>query len=290
MDIHLLHVFYTTAQEGSISRAAHKLNFAQSNVTNKIQQLESDLKTQLLYRHNRGVTLTPSGTVLLSYAEKILYMAQEARQAVGDSSSPVGPLHIGAVEATAAVRLPHLLTEYHSRYPAVDLSLSTGYSSQHIQAVLHYELNGAFIVGPVNHPDLVQEDVNAEEMVFVTPVDHSPVRSIRDLQLQTWLVFQNECSYRAKLTQWMESEGNRPNRLMEFSSIETIVACISAGLGVSWMPRSIVAESERSGRIRCHPIRGRHGLTSTVFIRRKDTLITPALSAFMNEMKSHFGS
>ncbi|GGG69111.1 hypothetical protein GCM10010918_25270 [Paenibacillus radicis (ex Gao et al. 2016)] len=66
MDIQLLKVFYTTAQEGSISKAAQKLTFAQSNVTHKIQQLEADLQTQLFYRHNRGITLTPTGHILLS--------------------------------------------------------------------------------------------------------------------------------------------------------------------------------------------------------------------------------
>ena len=125
MDIQLLKVFYAVAQEGSISKAANKLTFAQSNVTHKIQQLEADLQTQLFYRHNRGITLTPPGQILVSYAEKILHVIQEARAAVGDSSVPAGPLRIGAVETTAAVRLPALLADYHREYPAVDFALIT---------------------------------------------------------------------------------------------------------------------------------------------------------------------
>lgn len=288
MDIQLLKVFFTTAHEGSISKAAHKLNFAQSNVTHKIQQLETDLQTQLFYRHNRGITLTPSGQILVSYAEKILHVIQEARLAVGDSSVPAGPLHIGSLETTAAVRLPTLLTKYHTEYPAVDFSLITGTSENHIHAVLHYEQNGAFVAGPVEHPDLVQENVIDEELVLVTSVSHPPVNSIHDVQLSTLLVFHSGCSYRAKLNQLLHDEGILPVKLMEFGSIETIIGCVGAGLGIALLPRSIVAEPEQQGRIRCHAIPGKHAIVTTVFIRRKDALITPALSAFLSEMRAHF--
>lgn len=289
MDIQLLKVFFTTAQEGSISKAAQKLNFAQSNITHKIQQLEADLQTLLFYRHNRGITLTPSGQILVSYAEKILHVVQEARSAVGDSSVPTGPLLLGAVETTAAVRLPKLLTKYHADYPAVDISLITGPTDKHLQAVLHYELNGAFVAGPVEHPDLVQEKVIDEELVLVTPISHPPINSIYDVQPYKLLVFHSGCSFRARLNQLLNEEGILPVKLMEFESFETIIGCVGAGLGISLLPRSIVSEQEQQGRIRCHTIPGKHAILTTVFIRRKDALITPALSAFISEMRAQFG-
>lgn len=70
MNIQLLKVFLTTAREGSISKAAQALNYAQSNVTNKIQQLEADLQTKLFYRHRRGITLTPQGKFLFHIQKK----------------------------------------------------------------------------------------------------------------------------------------------------------------------------------------------------------------------------
>ncbi|MFF2911388.1 LysR family transcriptional regulator [Paenibacillus sp. NPDC057934] len=288
MDIQLLKVFFTTAQEGSISKAAQKLNFAQSNVTHKIQQLEADLQTQLFYRHNRGITLTPSGQTLITYAEKILHVIQEARLAVGDAAVPAGQLHIGSLEVTAAVRLPALLTKYHAEYPAVDISLITGPTEQHLHGVLHYELNGAFVSGPVEHPELVQENVIDEEMVLVTPLSHPPVQTIRDIQLRTVLVFPSGCTYRSKLSQLLQEEGISPDKMMEFASLETIIGCVSAGLGISLMPRSMVVVSEQQGRVRCHMISDKHATAKTVFIMRKDTLMTPALSAFLSEMRSHF--
>ncbi|WP_435171984.1 LysR family transcriptional regulator [Paenibacillus glycanilyticus] len=288
MDIQLLKVFSATAKEGSISKAAQKLNFAQSNVTHKIQQLEADLQTQLFYRHNRGITLTPSGQILVSYAEKILHVIQEARSAVVDSKVPTGPLSIGSMETTAAVRLPVLLAKYHSDYPAVDFNLVTGPTERNINGVLHYELNGAFVAGPVDHPELEQEDVTDEELVLVTAASHPAINSIHEVESRTLLVFQNGCSYRAKFNQLLQDEGIVPVKLMEFGSLETIIGCVGAGLGISLLPRSIVVEQEQQGQIRTHAIPSKHALVTTVFIRRKDALMTPALSTFLAEMRAHF--
>ncbi|MDU0154504.1 glutamate biosynthesis transcriptional regulator GltR [Bacillus cabrialesii] len=288
MNIQLLQVFLTTAREGSISKAAQTLNYAQSNVTNKIQQLETDLQTKLFYRHSRGITLTPPGQILVSYSEKILNTIEEARAAMGESSAPSGPLRIGSMETTAAVWLPQLLAHYNSLYPNVDLHLVTGPTEQQIQAVLHYELNGAFISGPIEHPDLVQEKVLEEEMVLVTSASHPDISSIHDVQTQTMLVFREGCSYRAKLNNILQEEGLLPVKLMEFGILEAIIGCVSAGLGISLLPRSIIAAHEKQGRIRSHAISDKYSLVTTMFIRRKDTLITPALSAFLTNMRDHF--
>ncbi|MGG1241705.1 hypothetical protein BSBH6_02149 [Bacillus subtilis] len=288
MNIQLLQVFLTTAREGSISKAAQTLNYAQSNVTNKIQQLETDLQTKLFYRHSRGITLTPPGQILVSYSEKILNTIEEARAAMGESSAPSGPLRIGSMETTAAVWLPQLLADYHNFYPNVDLNLVTGPTEQQIQDVLHYELNGAFISGPIEHPDLVQEKVLEEEMVLVTSASHPDISSIHDVQTQTMLVFREGCSYRAKLNNILQEEGLLPVKLMEFGILEAIIGCVSAGLGISLLPRSIIAAHEKQGRIRSHTISDKYSLVTTMFIRRKDTLITPALSAFLTNMRDHF--
>lgn len=288
MNIQLLQVFLTTAREVSISKAAQSLNYAQSNVTNKIQQLENDLQTKLFYRHSRGITLTPPGQILVSYSEKILHTIEEARAAMGESSAPSGPLRIGSMETTAAVWLPQLLAHYNNLYPNVDLNLVTGPTEQQIQAVLHYELNGAFISGPIEHPDLVQEKVLDEEMVLVTSASHPVISSIQDVQTQTMLVFREGCSYRAKLNHILQEEGLLPIKLMEFGILEAIIGCVSAGLGISLLPRSIIASHEKEGRIRSHTISDKYSFVSTMFIRRKDTLIPPALSAFLTHMRDHF--
>lgn len=284
----MLKAFQTAAMTGTVSKAAQQLGYAQSNITTKIRQLENDLGTPLFYRHNRGITLTPAGKTLLDYAGQVLRLVEEARKAVTDGTAPTGSLSIGSMETTAAVRLPELLAAYHRSYPEVNLSLVTGPTEQLVQAVLDYELDCAFVAGPVEHPDLLQESFIEEELMVVTHSAHPPISSAKELNDRTVLAFRAGCSYRAKMEQWLHEEGVMPVKILEFGTLETILGCVAAGLGVSLLPRSIVQGKTEKGFIRCHPIPHKHGHVWTVLIRRKDAYVSRAYTAFTDEINARF--
>src|SRR3954469_9504364 len=122
MDLPDLQIFRTVVQEGGITRAAERLHRVQSNVTTRIRQLEEDLGVALFIRDGKRLHLAPAGQILLDYAERLLALADEARGAVRDER-PRGAFRLGAMESTAAVRLPGLLSEYHKRHPGVVLEL-----------------------------------------------------------------------------------------------------------------------------------------------------------------------
>jgi molybdate transport repressor ModE-like protein len=282
MDLHALKVFQLVAQMGSISSAARELNFAQSNITTKIQQLENHLQTTLFYRNNRGTTLTPKGKMLLTYTKKIFQLIDETSKVMKDDETPKGPLIIGSMETTAAVRLPSLLSKYHHDYPDVDLTLITGPTEHHIQGVLQYDLDGAFVAGPVDHPELTQKKLIEEELVLITDMLHSSMSSIKDIQTRTLLVFRSGCSYRAKLEQWLHQEGITPNKIMEFGTLEAILGCVSAGLGISMLPYAVIEKYVQAGTLRHHAIPNPYSKVETVFIHRKDTFMPTSLIRFID--------
>ncbi|MGM0879684.1 MAG: LysR family transcriptional regulator [Bacillota bacterium] len=286
MDLHALKVFQLVAQMGSISSAARELNFAQSNITTKIQQLENQLQTTLFYRNNRGTSLTPKGKMLLTYTEKIFQLIEETSKMMKDDETPKGPLIIGSMETTAAVRLPSLLSKYHHDYPDVDLTLITGPTEQHIQGVLQYDLDGAFVAGPVDHPGLIQKKLIEEELVLITDMLHPSMSSIKEIQTRTMLVFRTGCSYRAKLEQWLHQEGITPNKIMEFGTLEAILGCVSAGLGISMLPLAVIEKYVQAGSLRYHLIPNPYGKVETVFIHRKDTFLPTSLKKFIDMFSS----
>src|SRR3978361_219756 len=142
MDLSDLRIFSTVVREGSVTRAAERLHRVQSNVTTRIRQLEEDLSVPLFIREGKRLHLAPAGQVLLDYAERLLALADEARGAVQDAR-PRGTFRLGAMESTAAVRLPALLTEYHKRHPGVVLELRTGNPVGLGSAILAGELAAA---------------------------------------------------------------------------------------------------------------------------------------------------
>src|SRR5947209_9754902 len=138
-----LQTFAAVARTGGITRAAEALNTVQSNVTQRIKALEAEIGAALFERHSRGMTLTGAGRRLLPYAQRMAALSHEALLAARDDGDAKGPLAIGSMETTAAVRLPSLLAEFHRRFPAVRLSLRTSTTADLVAAVLDGTLNGA---------------------------------------------------------------------------------------------------------------------------------------------------
>lgn len=119
-----LQIFIQVADTQSVTLAAKRLGRAQSNITTRIQQLEEELAVELFVRGNKKMVLSPAGVQFLSYARRILSLAEEAKQAL-HPTTPGGSLRLGAMEATAASRLPPLLTRFQQQCPQVDVTLST---------------------------------------------------------------------------------------------------------------------------------------------------------------------
>ncbi|MEJ3721488.1 MULTISPECIES: LysR family transcriptional regulator [Paenibacillus] len=288
VDIRDLQIFLAVANEGSITKAAEKMEYVQSSISIRIQQLEKKLKTALFRRGRQGVRLTTSGETLKSYAEKIVFLTQEAERVVADNSIPRGPLRIGSPETTAAIRLPSILTDYHKSYPEVDLALKTGTTEELIHLVLKYELDGAFVAAPVDHAELDITEVGVEELAFISGGQFPSIDQPEQLQNLTLLVFRVGCSYRRKLEDWLHLQGIIPAKIMEFGTLEGILGCIHAGLGVSLLPRSVVERATVQYNLRSQEISEEFYKTPTLFIRRKDTYETAAMSEFIRISKQRF--
>lgn len=279
-----LKVFQAVAREGSITKAAQALNYVQSNVTNRIQQLESQLATQLFYRTNRGMKLTASGKNLLNYADKILNLLDEAVKSTQFAQQPRGPLRLGSLETTAAIHLPKLLTEYHTRFPEVHLSLVSGGPHDLVQKVLHYELDGAFIHGPLEHPDLEQITCFEEELVLISKPSES---NLKELLAKPLLFFGVGCSHKSRIERLLQEEGIPQNNIMEFGTLEAILGGVTAGLGVSLLPKSSIVRTESDGRICTHQLPLPYREINVQFIYRRDIFRSSAFQTFIELLKEY---
>ena len=151
----------------------------------------------LFIREGKRLHLSPTGKVLLDYAERLLDLAQEARIAVRDNT-PRGPLRLGAMESTAAIRLPGPLSEFHRRYPDVKLDLSTRSIAEPTEQVLSGALDAALVAEPVSG-NFEKAAIYDEELTLIAPAGHAPIRSPRDVEADTMLAFEPGCPYRLRL-------------------------------------------------------------------------------------------
>jgi DNA-binding transcriptional LysR family regulator len=282
MDAADLRVFEAVARLGGLNRAAASLNTVQSNVTARIRRLEEELGAPLFDRHSRGVSLTVAGRRLLPYAGAVDQLIGDARRAVVDDGEPKGLLTVGSLETTAALRLAPVLATYAAAFPEVDLVLRTGTTAELIEAVLARRLEGAFVCGPVDHPELEQEIVFHEELAIasapsVTSLDQLSQK--RDLKI---VVLRAGCSYRQRLEEILARRGIVGLRQLEFGTLEAIVGCVAASLGVTLLPKGVLDAARREGRIAVHDLAADEARVETLFIRRRDVFVSSALTAFLD--------
>ncbi len=239
MDVADLKVFEAVVRHGSMNRAATELHTVQSNVTARIRSLEREIGVALFQRHVRGVSLTPAGQRMLPYAARIAKLVQDARLAALDDGPPGGALALGTLETTVALRLSPILSSFAWMYPQVQLSLTTGTSCSLTTDVAECRLDGAFIAGPVEHPDLHAELIFQEELVLVTPRTLPSVESLRSVKNLKTIVFRLGCSYRQRLESMLSEMGILTATQLEFGSLDAIIACVAAGVGIHLLPRGV---------------------------------------------------
>lgn len=268
MDLQILKYFCTIAKEKTFLKAARKLDYAQSNLSVRIQQLEKEMGVELFIRNSSGVSLTEKGAVLLRYAEKILSLADEAKCAVQDTSVVRDNLRIGSLESSAVSFLPRLLSKFHAANPNVKVSVSTGNSKVLTQKLLKNELEGAFIAGPSEHPELLNIPVRKETLVLLTDLSLKSMET-RELLRQPLIVFPYGCYYRQILENWLIDENIISNQIVELSSLGSILASISAGLGIGLLPKTAIQAFTASQALASHEVPEPYRTVEIKFIYRK---------------------
>ncbi|MFU2325634.1 LysR family transcriptional regulator [Pseudomonas sp. NFX98] len=284
MDVTDLKVVDAVARHGSMNKAASELNTVQSNVSARIRSLEDELGVALFQRSAKGVQVTPAGRRILPFAARLSKLLHDASSAARDDGHPKGVLEIGTLETTLALRLPHLIARFAKAYPEVRPVVRTGTTCSLIQGVIDCKLEGAFVVGPVNHPELHAEVAFREELVLVTSPSLQKLEDVAGIDNLKTVVFRLGCSYRQRLDTLLTSLGVLAPEPLEFGSIEAIIACVSAGVGVTLLPRGVIANAAREGLVTVHELPAELAEVETVFVRRIDGYLSSALATFLHSV------
>lgn len=281
MELSDLLTFSVVARLGGITRAADELNTVQSNVTQRVKALEAEIGTALFERHSRGMTLTGAGRRLLPYAQRLAALSREAMLAARDDGEPKGPLSIGSMETTAAVRLPSLLAEFHRRFPAVRLSLRTSTTADLVAGVLDGSLDGAFVAGPIEHAELDTRIAFREELVLVSARRWQNLKALRAGTPEsgpTALVFRTGCTYRQRLEQVFTEFGWPSAARFELGTLDGMIGCVAADMGVTMLPRAVVGRNET---VTVHTLSPAQSRVDTLFITRRGAHRYSALQGFV---------
>ncbi len=285
MNLSDLLIFKTVVETGGITRAAECLHRVQSNVTTRIHQLEEKLEVELFVRKGKALSLSPAGRALLPYAERLLALAEEARNAVRDGS-PRGPLVLGAMESTAAVRLPAPLCRFVRDYPDVKLTLKTGNPQQLASAVLAGKLDAALVTGPVPNGPFERALIFSEKLVIVAAAGHPPLSDKSKPPPPAVVAFEMGCPHRARLEKWYAQKNCVPLQTIEISSYHAMLGCVVVGMGISLVPLSVLTTFPERQHLSVHPLPRGEDSYEIDLIWRKEAVAPPMIEALIQALQS----
>lgn len=285
MQLQSLRLFMAVADTGSFKAAASQRHTVQSNVTAHIKKLEAELGVALFSRQ-AGVHLTSAGRQLRVHAEATLAAHDNAIAMFSENGTPRGELHIGAMESTAAVRLPSVLTDYHRRYPQVNLCLSTGTTAELVSRLLAGRLDAVFIAGEVPDPRLETVDAFDESLVLVSDRPHRTMPSAEALSATPFLAFRQGCHYRHRIERLFAHHGIHGGRIFEFGSLDAILGCAAAGMGYALLPQAIVDTHRSRFAIHGVALPADIGQVTTRLAAPERASWSPALAAFEQLVKA----
>jgi DNA-binding transcriptional LysR family regulator len=254
LDIELRHLaaLQAVAEEGSFGRAAVRLGYTQSAISQQIATLERIVDTRLVERPGgpRRVYLTEAGRLLLGHADGIvarLHAAQADLAALAQGES--GPLRIGTYQSVGNKILPTLLRRFSKQWPDIQIELRESHADDELlDAVERGDLDLTFAMVPTTEGPFEVLELLRDPYILLVPAT-SPLAgkaniSLREIGEQP-LVSNRACRSIQQVHAQLRSRGVEPNVIFRSDDNGTVQGVVAAGLGVALVPRLTVDETDR---------------------------------------------
>lgn len=248
MELRHLRYFLAVAEERHFGRAADRLHIAQPPLSSQIKQLETELGTTLFERTTRKVELTDAGALLMERATQILSDVDAAEFDVAEvGRGAAGVLRVG-FSGTATYRLmPEIVRLAQADLPNVRLQISGEMLTPQMESgLLENRLDVAILRPPVQSPELTIDEFERTPLVAVLPRGHPLVHatdeeqplSVRQLSDSELVSYPRTSSVASIVWEMCRQSGFRPRIVQEATETSTLIALVSAGLGVALVPGS----------------------------------------------------
>lgn len=240
LDIDSLRAFKTVVELGGVTRAANRLNLTQSAVSHKLLRLEERIGRPILIRDATGIAPTADGRSLLSYAERLVSLHDEAALHF-TTSEFTGTVRLGATEDAACKGLTAVIGRFGRLHPNVSITVRVAQS-----LVLQRWLDDGLIdvaVMQVFAEARHSGDVELwrDELLWIDSPDHPTKPGV----VVPFVAFDENCFYKRAAREALAAEGRELRTVLECPSGEGVKAGVRHGLGIGVLNRRQLDASVR---------------------------------------------
>lgn len=261
MDIHKLRIFVTVARLGSFTKAAEQLHMTQPTVSQQLALLESSLGVRLIERDTRYMRLNAAGETLLSYAERLLALADEAADAARNAAGLTErTVRIGVGHTLATYLLPGVLRRYRDQYPANIVSISVGNTTQLLESLASNLIDLALVGSPAVHPEVIAEPFMQDKLVVITASDDEWAGrteiQLSELRSRVLLTREPGSALHATVERLLGPEFLASSQVIRLGETEGIKRSVEAGLGVALIQGIAIQREVETGNLAALPLKG----------------------------------
>ncbi len=248
-------VFIQVVEEKSFSKAANKLGYSQSAVSQSIKLLEEELETKLFIRKREGISLTKDGIDYLPFIRSIATAQENLDKRKREKKGLVNEtIRIGTFTSVSRNILPSLLSQFHSLYPHVQFELRQGEYDNIHQWILDGEVDFAFI-NPDGFNDIHIDVIYRDHMRAVLPKNHPLTKkeslSLKDLCNDPFILL-DEGKNSVPL-QSFHKHNLKPQIAYKVYDDYSILAMVKQNMGISMMYELVLQNFEKD--IETRPIK-----------------------------------
>src|SRR5919199_2461436 len=240
-------------RQGTATKAAVNLGLSQATVSERIAALERELGGALFRRTGRRLESTAMGSALLPFAERLLSLEEEARSQTRQALGRGARLTLAATPTTSTYLLPPLLRQVNEEHPDAEIAVRVAQPPEVARLVLDHLADVALNTAAIVVPELDQEHLGADPIVPVAAPSLRarlpqplPVTALPGVPL---ISTEANTGYWPRVEDYLARHGVRPRVAMDLDYIEVVKQMVWAGLGVSFVPHSAVADDLQRGTL-----------------------------------------
>lgn len=241
LDLTSLQMFTAVCELGSIGRAAEREFIAPSALSKRLSDLESALDTPLLYRHARGVDLTPAGETLLHHTRSIMFALEKMQGEISEYADGVrGHVRIHANISAIVQFLPEDLASFTARHGQVRIDLEEHVSTEVIRAVRDGDADIGICNPQVNIGELQTLAYRRDRLALIVPRRHPlaalPAVAFADTLDHDHVGLHSNSAIHLAMRRAAAAAGRAIRLRVQVTGLDAMCRMIDAGLGIGLMP------------------------------------------------------